>query len=203
MAAALRESSMSNTASVTFWIGQLRDGDSQAAHKLWAGYFHRLVSLARAKLKKMPRRSADEEDVALSAFDSFIRGAQAGRFPRLDDRDDLWQVLFLITERKSFDLIEHEGRQKRDWRMNQAIDSEHAPIDLAGNEPDPAFAAQVAEECERLLKILADDELRLIAVRKMEGYANTEIAAELGCSLAKVERKLRRIREEWSVAEKS
>src|SRR5262245_56875046 len=92
-------------ASVTIWLDKLRVGDSLAAQKLWQGYFHRLVGLARAKLRSLPRRSADEEDVALSAFDSFCRGVEVGRFPKLDDRDDLWQVLFMITERKAMDLI--------------------------------------------------------------------------------------------------
>ena len=32
------------------------------------------------------RRMSDEEDVVLSAFNSFYRGAAAGRFPRLEDR---------------------------------------------------------------------------------------------------------------------
>lgn len=188
---------MSEAASVSIWIHQLRAGDSRAAQKLWEGYFHRLVGLARGKLRTMPRRGADEEDVALSAFDSFFRGVELGRFPQLDDRDDLWQVLLMITERKAIDLLQHEGREKRDWRRNQPAGPESGKSDLAGREPDPAFAAQVAEECEKLLMKLADANLRLIAVRKMEGFTNKEIAAELGCSLVTVERRLRLIRLEW------
>ena len=57
----------------------------------------------------MPRVAADEEDVALSAFDSFCRGAQRGRFPQLDDRDNLWRLLVVITSRKAVDLAQHEG----------------------------------------------------------------------------------------------
>jgi DNA-directed RNA polymerase specialized sigma24 family protein len=191
---------VSQPSSVTVWLHQLRAGDAGAAQKLWEGYFHRLVALARARLRTVPRRAADEEDVALSAFDSFCRGAGQGRFPRLNDRDDLWQVLFVITERKAIDLIQHEGRGKRDWRLIQPADSssEASPLaGLPGSEPDPAFAAQVAEECQRLLTRLADDGLRAIALRKMEGHTNEEIAAELGCSLATVERRLRLIRREW------
>jgi DNA-directed RNA polymerase specialized sigma24 family protein len=194
---------MSDDASVTLWIHQLRAGDSLAAQKLWTGYFHRLVSLARMKLRSLPRRGADEEDVALSAFDSFFRGVELGRFPRLDDRDDLWQVLLMITERKAIDLAQHEGRQKRDWRRLHTGTGNDAAAGLglsalAGREPDPAFAAQVAEQCDQLLLKLADHDLRAIAVRKMEGYTNQEIAAELGCSLVTVERRLRLIRREWS-----
>ena len=188
---------MSESASVTVWLQRLHAGNSQAAQKLWEGYFHRVVGLARTKLRTMPRRSADEEDVALSAFDSFFRGVERGRFPQLDDRDDLWQVLLMITERKAIDLLQHEGREKRDWRRNQSPDAPSGNLDLAGKEPDPALAAQVAEECERLLTRLADANLRQIAVRKMEGFTNQEIANELGCSLVTVERRLRLIRLEW------
>jgi DNA-directed RNA polymerase specialized sigma24 family protein len=188
---------MSDTGSVSVWLQQLREGEASAAQRLWEAYFQRLVGLARGKLRPIPRASADEEDVALSAFDSFYRGVAGGRFPQLEDRDDLWQILFMITERKAYDLIEREGRQKRDWRRNQSIDADSAKIDLAAPEPDPAFAVQIAEECEMLLARLADDELRRIAVRKMEGYTNQEIAAELGCALVTVERRLRLIRREW------
>lgn len=188
---------MSESASVTVWIQQLQAGNSLAAQKLWEGYFHRLVGLARGKLRSMPRRSADEEDVALSAFDSFFRGVEHGRFPKLDDRDDLWQILLMITERKAIDLLQHEGREKRDWRRNQSADAPSGHLNLAGKEPDPAFAAQVAEECEKLLEKLTDLNLRQTAVRKMEGFTNKEIANAMDCSLVTVERRLRSIRQAW------
>src|SRR5262249_32221455 len=83
---------MPTPGSVTVWIEQLKAGDAAAAAPLWQGYFRRLVGLARQRLGAAPRGVADEEDVALSAFASFCRAAAQGRFPRLDDRDDLWQV---------------------------------------------------------------------------------------------------------------
>ena len=98
---------MSTPGSVTAWIEQLKAGDAAAAAPLWQGYFRRLVGLARQKLGAAPRGVADEEDVALSAFDSFCRAAAQGRFPRLDDRDDLWQLLVMITTRKAIDLVVH------------------------------------------------------------------------------------------------
>jgi DNA-directed RNA polymerase specialized sigma24 family protein len=189
---------MSASGSVTRWIDGLRRGESVAARKLWETYFHRLVELARKRLRALPRRAADEEDVALSAFDSFCRGAEQGRFPRLDDRHDLWQVLLMLTQRKAADLAQHEGREKRDWRRAESIESADPPgAALVAREVDPAFAAQFAEECQRLLDALGDDGLRLLAVRKMEGYTNEEIAGLLNCSLATVERRLRLIRREW------
>jgi DNA-directed RNA polymerase specialized sigma24 family protein len=194
-------------ASVTEWLNALKAGDPAAAQKLWERYFHRLVGLARQKLRAAPRRAADEEDVALSAFDSFCRGAEQGCFPRLHDRQDLWQLLVLITARKAADLAQHERRQKRgggavldEAALAGPADSsaQEAPLEqIAGPEPTPAFAAQVAEECRRLLECLDSPELRDVALHKMEGYGNEEIAAQLGCGLRTVERRLRLIRSIW------
>src|SRR5215510_3530662 len=112
---------MPSSGDTTHWLRLLQAGDREAIQKLWEGYYRRLVGLARKKLGELPRRAADEEDVVLSAFDSFCRGAEAGRFPRLEDRDDLWQVLVTITTRKAFDLVKHEGRDRRDWRRLQGL----------------------------------------------------------------------------------
>src|SRR5262245_53921937 len=98
--------------SVTIGIESLKAGDP-AAGKLWRRYFEGLVRLARGRLRGAPCAAADEEDAALSAFDSFVRGASRGRYPRLDDRDDLWRLLVIITELKALDQVQHERRQKR------------------------------------------------------------------------------------------
>src|SRR5262249_3160974 len=102
-----------SSGSVTAWIDQHCAGDHDATQQLWQRYFQRLVELARKKLRGAPRGMADEEDVALSALDSFFRGAEQGRFPQLHDRDDLWYLLLVITERKAIDLVNHEKAQKR------------------------------------------------------------------------------------------
>jgi DNA-directed RNA polymerase specialized sigma24 family protein len=69
---------------------------------------------------------------------------------------------------------------------------------VVGTEPTPEFAAQVAEQCERLLASLEDESLRAIARMKLEGFTNPEIAAKLGVVERTVERRLQRIRREWS-----
>jgi ECF sigma factor len=80
-------------ASVTFYLNLLKAGDQAAAEPLWERYFTQLVRRARLALGAAPRGAADEEDIALSAFHSFCRGVEDGRFPRLDNRYDLWRVL--------------------------------------------------------------------------------------------------------------
>jgi DNA-directed RNA polymerase specialized sigma24 family protein len=200
---------MNSSGSVTHWVRLLKAGDAAAAQPLWETYCLKLADLARAKLLRRGarRRVEDEEDAALSAFDSFCRGAARGRFPQLTDRDDLWRLLVVITARKALDAVEREGRGKRGGGRVRGDSALHGVADSAdsgdgwqrifGDEPTPEFAAQAAEECRLLLDRLDDEGLRSIALWKLEGYTNEEIAGRLGCAAVTVERRLRLIRKLW------
>jgi DNA-directed RNA polymerase specialized sigma24 family protein len=181
---------MSPDGSVTYWIAQLKAGDP--AHTLlFQRYFERLVHLARSKLQGARRVIADEQDVALDAFDSFFRGVKAGRFPRLADRNDLWRLLVRITECKAIDLRNYELAGKRpQWEV---ADLER----VACPNPTEDFAVEVADECRRLLGLLRDAKLHALALLKMESYTNKEIAGRLRCAVSTVERRLRLIRGIW------
>src|SRR5262245_1209386 len=100
--------------SVSYWLDQVRAGDKGLpVERLWERYFTRLVGVARTIFGKLPRGVADEEDVALSAFNSFCQSALRGRFPKLRDRTDLWRLLVTITARKVYQLKLKSSRQKR------------------------------------------------------------------------------------------
>jgi RNA polymerase sigma factor (sigma-70 family) len=144
----------------------------------------------------------------LSAFNSFCQGLAAGRFPWLSDRHDLWKLLVTITARKATAEIRRQRRQKRRREVGESAlggagqgDGNAAIEEVVGHEPTPEFAAEVAEECERLLAALGDDSLRQIAIAKLEGYTNEEIAERLDCSLRTVKRRLGRVREIWGQEE--
>jgi RNA polymerase sigma factor (sigma-70 family) len=197
---------MSSIGSVTNWITLLKAGDRDAAQQLWERYHRRLVGLARKRLYGSRRRAADESDVVQSAFDSFFRGFEQGRFPRLSDRNDLWRLLVIITARKAIDLVQREKRPKRGGGkvagesalpLRSADDADAAIEQVVGHEPTPEFAVQVAEECQRLLDRLGDEQLCAIAVWKMEGYTNEEIGRKLDCAPVTVERRLKVIRKLW------
>src|SRR3954467_1918769 len=160
--------------SITGCIQALKEGDSVAAQKIWESYFHRLVGLARSRLRDAPRRAADEEDVALSAFDSLHRGLDAGRLPLLDDRDDLWQVLVLVTVRKAIDLRQHEGCQMRGGgRLRSFAELADHGFDAAmDGEPGPEMAAQVADLYVSMMEKLGDPALRSVVDWKMQGFTN-------------------------------
>ena len=74
---------------------------------------------------------------------------------------------------------------------------------MPGHAESPQLAAMIAEECERLLERLGDDSLRQIAIWKMEGHTDGEVATKLGVVTRTVERKLARILREMGSGRKS
>ncbi|WP_435008998.1 ECF-type sigma factor [Tundrisphaera lichenicola] len=192
--------------SVSLWIGGLKVGDSGATAALWDRYFFRLVALARTKLGHAPCIDplADEEDAALSAFFSLCEGATRGRFRQLEDRNDLWRLLAVITARKATDQRKRQGRLKRGGgRVLRGHDrpDDDRPGDFLGriteDRPGPELAAMLAEEYQRRLDSLPDGSLRSVARLRLEGYSNDEIAEALGCARRTVARKLEMVREAW------
>ncbi len=98
----------SHEGSVSEWIACLKQGDQSAAQDLWERYFKQLMRLSHGKLCVIPLAVCDEEDVALSAFESFCRAASSGRYPNLVDRENLWKILVAITARKSVTALRQE-----------------------------------------------------------------------------------------------
>ncbi len=199
---------MNSERSVTQWIGSLKEQDDEAAHRLYSRYVERLLGLARKKLSGWNRLVADEEDIAIIAMNSAIRGIQEGRFARLNDRDDLWQILAMLVDRKVVDQKRWAATKKRGYGMemgesvlcsSNTSDSENPGMgQFADSDPSPEFVAQFSEEVDARLNQLEDDDLRKVALWKMEGFANVEIAERLGCVERTVERKLRVIRSIWT-----
>lgn len=193
--------------SVTMWLVEMKAGDGEAAQKLWERYVRKLISRARQKLHMLRKATSDEEDVVQSAFAVFFQCVEQGRFPKLNDRGDLWQILLMLVDRKSVDLLRRERAGKRGGGRVRGDSVLAATEDSASNnrvvqslidgEPTPEFAAIFAEEFERLLDALENDELRSIAIKKMECDTNNEIAHRLGVPLRTVERKLALIRRMW------
>lgn len=195
---------MSSDKSVTGWVQGLQSGDDGSAQRLWERYFGDMVRLAAQKLSRQARRTFDEEDVALSAFKSFCQGVEQGKFPQLSAREDLWKLLVTLTARKASAYKRHATRQKRgggqvvgESEMTSGDGDAPGFETIIGGAPTPALVVEVAEEFRRLLDKLGDDELRRVAILKMEGHTVAEIARGLNLSHRAVERRLQSIREAW------
>jgi DNA-directed RNA polymerase specialized sigma24 family protein len=193
---------MSSPGSVTYWIGRLKAGDrDEASRRLWDAYASRVVRVALARLAGLPRLRTDAEDVALSAFDSFFRRAAAGRFPRLDDRQDLWALLLTLTCRKAARLVQRAAGRPQiypftDLQKEEEDNRDNPAEAVVAPDSDPAEAAAVADEVARLLRVLSG-ELRTVALLALEGYSNREIGERVDLCEGSIGRKLRLIRETW------
>jgi DNA-directed RNA polymerase specialized sigma24 family protein len=172
--------------SITRLMRAVQDGSSSAVRSLLAAYFDRLVQLAHKRLQNLPGLGGYDEDLALRSFHSVYQRLRDPARPLvLADRNDLWRLLATRTISRAIDLIR-----------------QHRPAEVAGDqdltrllsrEPTP----EEADECRRLLDLLEDPELRQIALWKVEGYTNEEIASRLDCVPRTIERKVSRIRLLW------
>ena len=193
-------------------LQRVRQGDQEATEQLWEDYFQRLVRVASKRLPQNLRRIGDEEDIALSAFHSFIAGVRRDQFPDLSGPDNLWGLLITLTGRKVHAHLRHQTRQKRGGGsvrgesvfIDSAGESRGAGIaGVTGDTGAPDLHAELAEACEGLLDQLPDDQLRQIAVLRMDGFLVAEIADRLELSKRAVERRLQLIRKTWSEAAES
>jgi DNA-directed RNA polymerase specialized sigma24 family protein len=183
--------------SVTGWIDQLKGGNPAAAQRLWTRYFRQMLRFSRSRLWGSDRLASDEEDLALSAFKSFCRGAGSGRFDAVHDREELWPLLVGIMARKAADQVAYERRAKRGG--GTVVRAEDDVLEkVKSPDPPPDLAAQMAEEFQRLLDRLPEPSLRTVAILKLEGHTSDGIARHLGCGVRTVERKLLLIRRLWS-----
>lgn len=192
---------MDDVGSVTQFFERLKSGDAAAAEPLWQRFFPRLSGLARKALAGRTRRVADADDVIQSAFASFCQRAKAGDF-QIGDRDDLWNLLGVMTARKAQHAVRHEMAAKRgggrvvgEGALTRP-DGSPMPLDEAAAA---APAADFDLHSQELLDQL-DEECRTIAVHRLLGFTNREIAERLDCTERKIERKLNLIRMTWENA---
>jgi DNA-directed RNA polymerase specialized sigma24 family protein len=176
--------------SITQLIRAAQGDRASAAGPLLAAYFDRLVQLAHRRLKGLPGMAAYDEDVALRSFHSvYQRIRDPARPLHVAGREDLWRLLAARTILRAIDLV-------RRYRPGEALRPD-AVEQLLTREPTPEEAAEMGDECRRLLGLLDEPQLQQIALWKVEGYTNEEIAAKLDCVTRTVERKVSRIRLLW------
>lgn len=189
--------------SVTEVYLRMCGGDSQAAGDLWRRFYPRLVGLARKTLAHRPQRATDADDAVQSAFISFWRRVDKGELTDLENRDDLWSLLGVITMRKAMQHALKEQRRKRGGgKVRGEADlgdgSGAASLEaLSTQSKAPRMSAQEVDMiCEEMLLAL-DEEMRAIAIYKLMGHTTVEIADRLQCTTRKIERKTALIRDIW------
>jgi DNA-directed RNA polymerase specialized sigma24 family protein len=178
--------------SVTAWIGRLLAGDGDALAPLIGRYFGPLAAVAERRIPAGGHAGGD--DLANSAFVNFWKGAARGRFPNLSGRDELWRLLLHILNQK---VTEHHRYTTRDIRLASGVRVDANLDEFASDDPDPLLLTAVDEEFRRVLDVLGEDDLRDIALCKLQGYENGEIAERLRRAPRTVGYKLKLIRVIW------
>jgi RNA polymerase sigma-70 factor (ECF subfamily) len=176
-------------------LARLRAGDEGAAALVFHRFAHRLIGLARSRLDRLLRQKVDPEDVLQSVFQSFFAKSTEGHFD-LRDWDSLWAILTVITLRKCGRHLKHFRAARRDVRREVPGTG---PDDLGDweavcREPSPTEAAVLSETLEQLLRGLEGRHRDIVTLR-LQGYANPEIAARLGCTERTIQRVLDRVRQ--------
>lgn len=184
-----------SSGSVTQWIADLRNGDPDAASKIWTRFVDRLRCIAKTRFRHSSCRVGYADEVVTDAFvDFFKKGPD--QFESLVNRVELWQILVTITERRVIDVIRKELARKRGSGnvrngLNDSICS------LSGLTKPPDVELMMIETFSERLEQLNDEKLSELAIGKMEGLSNLELAMKHGTSLRSIERKLSLIRKIW------
>ncbi len=199
-----------STIDVPQLVAELSEGDRRRVQQLWESYFDRLVKLSENKMPPQLRRSCDGEDLALSALNSFVRGAEQARYPDLQDPAELWSLLVVIAKRKisyrvrSAKRLKRGGGKVRGESVFAAPETEKTSSAVMGleqffrEEPSVDDVLEIAELTKNLLEKLDGHEFRQVVELKIQGYTHDEIASKLGLSVRTVHRRLLMVRQIWS-----
>ena len=197
---------MSDPDELSSSVCQIKKVSPQEAQQIWDEFFPRLKRFARQQLRAMSTRIFDEEDIALSALNSFFQGHKDGRFNELAGDDEMWRLLVTITARKITaqrrkDLAaKRGGGNVRGESAFMATGDETINIGLAQIMDEnrmPESAVEIAKACQSLMEILPNEQLRTTALMRMEGYSNKEISDDLKCSVARTKQRVAQIKKYW------
>src|SRR5262245_38926786 len=103
-------------------LDRLRQGDQDAAGRIFETFKRRLMGLARTRLDGQILQKEDADDVVQSALASFFRRDRDKPF-HLTSWDDLWSLLAVITMRKCGHRVEYYLAACRNVRREAAPDT--------------------------------------------------------------------------------
>jgi RNA polymerase sigma factor (sigma-70 family) len=181
-------------------IRGLRAGEAEAVHRFCALYGPLLEKLADKNLPPGLRRRVDRDDIAQSACRTFLRRIRLGQF-QLPDSDALWRLLCAIALTKVREQTRFHLAQRRGLGQEQPLaagaDTGAASADLVDREPTPVEAAEFADQFQRLMATLDDEEQQVVDL-KLQDCTNDEVAERLGCSERTARRLLKRVQSKLS-----
>lgn len=166
-----------------------KDGsDASTPEAVFARYSKRLVELAQRNLSARLRCRVDGEDIAQSVLRTFFRRSELGEFT-IDASTDLWKLLVKITLNKVHNQARRHQAEKRNLDREQTCENDLEMAYFISREPNPADAAKLVDQLERLLRGLPEAHREIFGLI-VQGYSRTEAAEQLKVSRMTVHRVL-------------
>lgn len=183
--------------SITRWLNNLRAGQSQAAAPIWRRYQAKLVSLASQQLEANPDRAVDGEDVVQSSFRNVCLAVQNGKYPDIDNREDLWGLLYIATVNR----VRQHYRELKAVKRSHISSRQTLKPSILEDLQSPFAEAQMADLLEYLLRELDLEDpshlLRKIALLYLDDHSASSIAKLLQKRKTNILISLRLIRSIW------
>ena len=183
--------------SITHWLSKLQAGQSEAAEPIWIRYQAKLVSIATQQLAENPDRSVDGEDLVQSSFGNVCLAVQNGKYPDIDNREDLWGLLYIATVNR----VREHYRELRALKRSQISSTQAIDPSILADLQTPFAEAQMADLLEYLLSRLDSEDpshlLRQIALLYLDDHSASSIAKILRKRKTSVLISLRFIRSIW------
>lgn len=174
-------------------IEEMREGSTEAGLVFMEKYGPELERIAGRHLAKWLHHRESPEDVLMSVLRTFWRRFSAGEYQLADSRC-IWNLLCAITLHKVRNKARNHLRACRDPGREARPSGEGGSIDAPGNVPPPDFEAIYAEEFEKLIASLNENE-RQIVDYKLQDMSNAEIAQKMNCSDRWIREQLKELRE--------
>jgi DNA-directed RNA polymerase specialized sigma24 family protein len=202
----IREAVVLVRGSITTWICRLESDEELAFARLHQRLRPLLLTRARNRLKHLPIRFADSDDVVQETFLAFHKALKAGKVPRLSDRNELLAFLTHVIACKACNLIEAEGAEKRGGFRVKDEAALHVPQEGSMARVLEQFHAgtidvdqkAILDDCYTHYVTALGEELQAIAERHLLGSTNKEIAVAMGFTERTIIRKLNLIRAKWA-----
>lgn len=204
MSAATQINTDEDIGSVSYWLKELKTGDSLAVEAIWYRYYQRVVELASRKMKVNPDRAVDGEDIAQLAMHRFCTNATLGCYPNLDDREQLWDLLVVFTLNRIRKHLRACNRLKRSGQHSQVFEFSQLEVlkDLQTPEAPTIMADMVDAWLNRLDQEDPSGQLKQIAIWSMDGISGSDIARILKKRKSFVLHQIRLIRLLWVECER-
>ena len=183
---------MSTSHSITALLSGVKRADTDAIYALFDRCYRRVVAISRRRLDGVPCCGFDQDDVANSAFREFLDRAAVRKFKKLENRQDVWQILAMLVGDKIGDRLQYQGRKKRgEGRPDVNLDN---VVQIISKLDDPALEAEINDAKRVFLEKLPSDDHRGVIELLAEGQTHEEIAQALNLTLRTVDRRLEDIR---------